>query len=46
MTINRLYMRQERLVRDLRRFADAHPRLLTALITYHTLLMLLIWLKS
>lgn len=46
MTINRIYMRQERLARDLRRFADAHPRMLAVLLTYHTLLLLLIWLNS
>lgn len=46
MTINRIYMRQERLARDLRRFADAHPRLLAVILAYHTLLMLLIWLQS
>lgn len=46
MTINRLYMRQERLARDLRRFADAHPRLLAVVMAYHTLLMVALWLQG
>ena len=46
MIINRTYMRQERLVRDLRRFADNHPVVLTAILAYHSLLMFVIWLNS
>lgn len=46
MTINKTYMRQERLVRDLRAFCDAHPRLVTLLSAYNALMIFVIWALS